>query len=66
MPPTSELNATGRVFEGLYKHVWKLFREGKFDESAILAHRLLVQPRLGDVHRAGMHLLLANADDCYM
>lgn len=62
--PTSELNATGQVFDGLFEQAWKHFGENKIHEAAILARRLLAQPRLSDTHRAGMHLLLADSEDC--
>lgn len=32
MPPTSELDPLGQLFEGQFIHAWSLFKELKYDE----------------------------------
>ncbi|KAG5800201.1 hypothetical protein H9Q69_000783 [Fusarium xylarioides] len=55
----SELNPLAATFELRYKKAWKLCYEGKREEAETTAAELLLEPRLGRFHQAGMHLLLA-------
>ncbi|KAF9780373.1 hypothetical protein IL306_000325 [Fusarium sp. DS 682] len=55
----SELSPLAATFELRFKKAWKLCYENKREEAETVAAELLLEPRLGPFHQAGMHLLLA-------
>ncbi|KAM0689798.1 hypothetical protein Q7P36_010669 [Cladosporium allicinum] len=66
MPPISDLDPPAQVLESLFIHAWELFDDLKHDEAFRLCHELLVEPRLGDFHRAGLHMILGQSPDDYI
>lgn len=51
-----------RIFRWRDHMAWDKYHEGN-DEGFHMAHKLLLEPRLGDYHAANMHLLLTKSDD---
>ncbi|KAK4502989.1 hypothetical protein PRZ48_006416 [Zasmidium cellare] len=66
MPSANDLNAEGQIYEAEFKRAWALLRERKAEEANGLARHLLMEPSLGKLHRAGLHLLLAHGPDGYL
>ncbi|KAF5613812.1 uncharacterized protein FSUBG_424 [Fusarium subglutinans] len=62
----SDLNPLAATFELRYKKAWKLCYEGNREEAETTAAELLLEPRLGRFHQAGMHLLLAMSPHDYV
>lgn len=60
MPPTTSLDPISQLVEYEFKRAWDLFDAEVFEEANALATKLLLEPRLGHLHRAGCHLLLAH------
>lgn len=54
------------MLELRYKEAWKIWRDGNNDAAEAKARDLLLEPRLGRFHQAGMHLLLSTASDYYV
>lgn len=54
----------GRVFHGLFTKAFELHQAGDRDESERICRLLLSYPALGDLHKAGVHLMLAHGQDC--
>ncbi|KAF3806366.1 hypothetical protein GCG54_00006128 [Colletotrichum gloeosporioides] len=44
-----------------YREAWTLASKGKREEAEKLATELLIKPRLGPIHKAGMHMLMATS-----
>jgi hypothetical protein len=66
MPDTSELDGLGQFFEEEFILAWKLFEEDKFDEANALARRLIMEPAISNLHKAGCHMILAHSPDQYV
>lgn len=66
MIPTSQLNQLGQQFEKQCTRAWELFEAERFDEANALSHRLVDDPRVGDLHKAGCHMILAHSPDNYV
>ncbi|CZT21259.1 uncharacterized protein RCC_07122 [Ramularia collo-cygni] len=62
----ADSNPTGQVFGHAHSQAWELFRAQKLDQAIQLAQRMLSEPRLGNFHRAGFHLIMAFGDDQYV
>lgn len=60
------VNATGQLFGHLHSQAWEFFRMGNLEKATELAQRMLPEPRVGDFHRAGFHLIMAFSDDQYV
>ncbi|KAI8302585.1 hypothetical protein K4K59_000459 [Colletotrichum sp. SAR11_240] len=54
------------MFKWRYNHIWKLYGQKKYEEAEAEAMKMLMEPRFGDYHRAGMHLLLAGSPHDYV
>ncbi|KAL3299062.1 hypothetical protein RB213_012133, partial [Colletotrichum asianum] len=65
-PQESPLGNLGAMFKWRYNHIWKLYGQKKYEEAEAEAMKMLMEPRLGDFHRAGMHLLLAGSPHDYV
>ncbi|KAJ0348882.1 hypothetical protein COL154_002668 [Colletotrichum chrysophilum] len=65
-PEESPLGNLGAMFKWRYNHIWKLYGQKKYEEAEAEAMKMLMEPRLGDFHRAGMHLLLAGSPHDYV
>ncbi|KAF4906562.1 hypothetical protein CGCF415_v007981 [Colletotrichum fructicola] len=65
-PEESPLGNLGAMFKWRYKHIWKLYGQKKYEEAEAEAMKMLMEPRLGDYHRAGMHLLLTGSPHDYV
>lgn len=66
MIPTSALNPLGQVFERQFIRAWELFQQERFDEANAISIRLVEEPLIGDLHKAGCHLILAHSPDNYV
>lgn len=66
MIPTSQLNSLGQQFEKQCTRAWELFEAERFDEANAISHRLVDDPRVGDLHKAGCHMILAHSPDNYV
>lgn len=66
MIPTSALNPLGQVFERQFLQAWTLFQQERFDEANAISVRLVKEPLIGDLHKAGCHLILAHSPDNYV
>lgn len=66
MIPTSQLNPLGQQFEKQATRAWELFERERFDEANAISHRLVNDSRVGDLHKAGCHLILAHSPDDYV
>ena len=66
MPPTSDLDPLGQFFEHQFDAAWALFRAEKFEKANALSRWLLLQPRIANLHAAGLQLLLAHSPDPYV
>lgn len=66
MIPTSQLNSLGQQFERQCTRAWELFEAERFDEANAISHRLVDDPRVGDLHKAGCHMILAHSPDNYV
>jgi len=53
------------MFELRFKEAWRLWRAGDNDAAETVAHELLLEPRLGRFHKAGMHTLLTTSSHNY-
>ncbi|KAM0246138.1 hypothetical protein ACHAP5_004920 [Fusarium lateritium] len=62
----SILSPLAATFELRFKQAWDLCYENKREEAETVAAELLLEPRLGRFHQAGMHLLLAMSPDDYI
>lgn len=56
---TPDVDNLTKVFISRYDHIWKLYFSGKRDVALTMAPDLLMEPKLGSAHQAGMHQLLA-------
>ncbi|KAF4915225.1 hypothetical protein CGCVW01_v010411 [Colletotrichum viniferum] len=65
-PEESPLRNLGAMFKWRYNRIWKLYGQKKYEEAEAEAMKMLMEPRLGDYHRAGMHLLLAGSPHDYL
>ncbi|KAF5527166.1 hypothetical protein CGCA056_v001526 [Colletotrichum aenigma] len=65
-PQEHPLGNLGAMLEWRYDHVWTLYERKDYEEAEADAMKLLMEPRLGDFHRAGMHLLLAGSPHEYV
>ncbi|KAK1842979.1 hypothetical protein CCHR01_14385 [Colletotrichum chrysophilum] len=65
-PEESPLGNLGAMFKWRYNHICKLYGQKKYEEAEAEAMKMLMEPRLGDFHRAGMHLLLAGSPHDYV
>lgn len=66
MIPTSQLNPLGQQFETQCTRAWELFEAERFDEANALSRRLVNDPRVGDLHKAGCHMILSHSPDDYV
>lgn len=53
------------MFHWLFKNAWDAYGRGEYDEAEEMAAKLLLEPRLGELHQAGMHLLLSMSPNDY-
>lgn len=53
-------------FEWRHTEVWRVYYEGDHEEAEGMAEKLLMEPQLNDLHRASMHVLLANSPKSYV
>ena len=63
MSSPNELTNTGRLFDAVSKDAWNSFLSNDHERAQRLARQLLSQPRLGNVLKAGMHLIMATGVD---
>ena len=64
--PTSGLNALGQIFERKFIRAWELFQTDGFEEANEISKELVADARVGDLHQAGCHLILAHSPDNYV
>ncbi|KXT15026.1 hypothetical protein AC579_4888 [Pseudocercospora musae] len=64
--PTEALNPLGQKFERLFLRAWEAFEDERFDEANSISHRLVKEPLIGDLHKAGCHLILAHSPNEYV
>ncbi|RGP68553.1 hypothetical protein FLONG3_8112 [Fusarium longipes] len=60
------LSPLAATFDLRFRHAWQLCYDDKREEAETAAAALLLEPRLGRFHQAGMHLLLAMSPDDYV
>ncbi|PPJ50894.1 hypothetical protein CBER1_07586 [Cercospora berteroae] len=63
MSAANEVNAVGQVFGAIHARAWQHFEDEQLEEALDLARRMLLEPRLGNFHRGGFHLLMAFSND---
>ncbi|OBS17766.1 hypothetical protein FPOA_09498 [Fusarium poae] len=62
----SDLTPLAVTFELRFKRAWSLCYSDKREQAETEAAELLLEPRLGPFHQAGMHLLLAMSPNDYV
>ncbi|KAF9873302.1 hypothetical protein CkaCkLH20_09115 [Colletotrichum karsti] len=60
------LDNLSTMFEWRFHEIWRIHADGRPEEAEISACELLMEPRLGSLHRAGLHLLLAGSPHDYV
>ncbi|KAK2774933.1 hypothetical protein CKAH01_12986 [Colletotrichum kahawae] len=65
-PEEHPMGNLGAVFKSRYNHIWTLYGRKDYEEAEAEAMKMLMEPRLGDYHRAGIHLLLAGSPHEYV
>ncbi|RBR21385.1 uncharacterized protein FIESC28_04922 [Fusarium coffeatum] len=60
------LDPLSATFELRFKKAWRLWRAGANDTAETMAKELLLEPRLGRFHKAGMHTLLSTSSNNYV
>ncbi|KAK4545507.1 hypothetical protein LTR36_002857 [Oleoguttula mirabilis] len=66
MRPASDVDPVGSFFDAQFTAAWEHFYAARFDQANASARALLNEPALSDLHRAGMHLLLAHSPEEYI
>jgi hypothetical protein len=66
MPPANEPSNVGLIFDAIAKDAWDSFLKDDHERAQRLARQLLKQPRLGNVLKAAMHMIMATGSDDYM
>lgn len=66
MIPTSELSPLGQEFERQCTKAWDLFELERFDEANAISRKLVNDPRVGLLHKASCHMILAHSPDDYV
>ncbi|KAK5112563.1 hypothetical protein LTR85_011255 [Meristemomyces frigidus] len=66
MPPLTDLDAVGQLYEMQLAAAWELFETEQFAEANAIALRFLQEPDISDLHAAGFHLILAHSPDQYV
>lgn len=51
------------MFEVRFKYICTMHSKGEIEAAEAKALELLAEPRLGRLHRAGMHMILATSED---
>ncbi|KAK2745775.1 hypothetical protein CKAH01_06679 [Colletotrichum kahawae] len=59
----SGLDQLGGMFEVRFKYICTMHSKGEIEAAEAKALELLAEPRLGRLHRAGMHMILATSED---
>ena len=63
MSTANQQTNVGLIFKAIAKDAWDSFLNNDHDRSERLARQLLSQPRLGDVLKASMHMIMATTND---
>ncbi|KAF4414022.1 hypothetical protein CFRS1_v008456 [Colletotrichum fructicola] len=58
----SGLGQLGAMFELRFKHICTMHSKGETEAAETKALELLAEPRLGRLHKAGMHMILATSE----
>ncbi|KAF5495143.1 hypothetical protein CGCS363_v009625 [Colletotrichum siamense] len=58
----SGLGQLGAMFELRFKHICTMHSKGETEAAEAKALELLAEPRLGRLHKAGMHMILATSE----
>ncbi|KAK6435405.1 hypothetical protein LTR95_008410 [Oleoguttula sp. CCFEE 5521] len=66
MAASKKLSPTAQFFESEYTLAWQYFKDKNFDQANAIAIDVLTEPALGDLHRAGMHLIPAHSPENYV
>ncbi|EME41253.1 hypothetical protein DOTSEDRAFT_73612 [Dothistroma septosporum NZE10] len=66
MIPTTELSPLGQHFEGQCTKAWEYFEAELFDEANAISRTLVKDPRVGLLHKASCHMILAHSPDDYV
>ncbi|CAG7563873.1 unnamed protein product [Fusarium equiseti] len=61
-----DLGPLATMFELRFKEAWRLWRAGDNDAAETVAMDLLLEPRLGIFHKAGIHTLLSTSSNNYI
>ena len=62
----SQPSNVGLIFDAIAKDAWDSFLKDDHERAQRLARQLLSQPRLGNVLKAAMHMIMATGSDDYM
>ena len=66
MIPTSALSPLGQEFEKQCTTAWEYFETERFDEANAISRKLVNDPRVGLLHKASCHMILAHSPDDYV
>lgn len=64
--PTESLNPLGQYFERQFFRAWTLFEASEFEKANTIAKELVNDVLVGELHKAGCHLILAHSPDDYL